>query len=101
MKNRPLGLIIHAPTRDALHRARRHVVSLRKARPDAEVRLVVNGAGLEEMLANPDPETDPCTVCCGSTLRALGREAGTRRVTPAAVVLIAELQADGWSYIRA
>lgn len=101
MKNRPIGLIVHAPTADALHRARRHVLTLRKSRPDAEVRLVVNGPAVEELLDKPDPDTDPFAVCCNATLRELGLKGGNRRTTPAAVVLIAELQADGWGYVRA
>jgi len=97
----PLRLVIHAPTAASLERARRNAVNLRKARPDAEVRIVVNADAVAAALDRPDAETDPLLRVCGNTLAKLGRTAEGLTVVPAGVLEIAEAQADGWGYMRA
>jgi len=95
-------LIVHAPTPAALARARRNVVNLLAADPDAEIELVVNGEGAGAALESPDPSTDKYLLVCANSLAASGVPApvGTRTVG-AAVLHIAQRQADGWSYFRA
>lgn len=97
----PLRLVVHAPTAAALDRARRNAVNLLKARPDAHVRIVVNAAAAAAALDAPDAETDSLLRICGNTLAKIGRTADGLTVVPAAVVDIAEAQAEGWAYMRA
>lgn len=95
-------LIVHAPTAAALARARRNVVNLLTAEPDAEVELVVNGEGASAALETPDPNTDKYLTVCANSLRLTGAHApeGTR-IVGAAILHIAQRQAEGWSYFRA
>lgn len=95
-------LIVHAPTPAALVRARRNVVNLLAADPDAEIELVVNGRGAGAALETPDPETDRYLAVCANSLAVTGARApdGTRTVD-AAILHIAQRQAEGWSYFRA
>lgn len=102
----PLRLVIHAPTAAALERARRNAVNLRKARPDAQIRIVINAAAVAAALDAPDPETDGLLRVCGNTLTKIGRtaEEATEKgatIVAAAVVDVAEAQAEGWGYMRA
>lgn len=102
----PLRLIIHASTEGSLDRARRNAANLVKARPDAVVRIVVNGPAVAAAIDRPDAATDRYLTVCGNTLANLGRDAAGLTaegavVVPAAVVAIAEAQADGWGYMRA
>ncbi|MBB3190397.1 hypothetical protein [Halomonas cerina] len=96
-----LRVLLHAPTAEALARARRNARNLIKARPDAEVLIIANAAAVAAALATPD-ETDPLLRLCGNTLAAQGLDntAGLPMVE-AAVVTLAECQAEGWAYIRA
>lgn len=99
--NTLLRLVIHAPTAAALDRARRNALNLRKARPDAEIRIVVNGDAVAAALDHPDPPTDSLLRLCGNSLSRLGRTAGGLTVVTAGVLDIAESQAEGWGYMRA
>lgn len=101
MEQALLRLVIHAPTAGALERGRRNAANLRKLRPDAEIRIVANAGAVAAALDQPDPATDSLLRLCGNSLKALGREAGGLTVVPAAVLDIAEAQAEGWSYLRA
>lgn len=95
-------LIVHAPTVGALRRARRNIVNLLAAEPDATVELVVNAEAAVEAVANPDQATDAHLVLCENSLRAAGLERPRdSRSVPAAVGYIARRQAEGWSYFRA
>lgn len=95
-------LIVHAPTAAALERARRNIVNLLAAEPDATVELVVNAQAVGEAIYNPDPITDGHLVLCENSLRAAGLEGPTDcRSVPAAIAYIARRQAEGWSYFRA
>jgi intracellular sulfur oxidation DsrE/DsrF family protein len=96
-----LRVLLHAPTAEALARARRNARNLIKARPEAEVLIIANAAAVASALATPD-DTDPHLRLCGNSLAAQGLDnpAGLP-VVEAAVVTLAECQADGWAYIRA
>jgi NitT/TauT family transport system ATP-binding protein len=97
-----LRLVIHAPTAAALERARRNARNFRRLRPEARLRIVANGEAVAAALDAPDAETDGLLELCGVTLARLGRPAPlTVRVVEAAVVAVAEAQAEGWSYLRA
>lgn len=96
-----LRILLHAPTVPALARARGNLANLLAARPDAEVELVANAAAAAAALDRPDPG-DPCLVLCANSLRRSGRDAPKGvRVVAAAVLHLAERQAEGWVYIRA
>ena len=97
----PLRVLLHAPTAEALTRARRNARNLMTARPDAEVLIVANAGAVAAALAIPD-ETDPLLRLCRNSLaaQALDNAAGLAEVE-AAVVILAERQAEGWAYIRA
>ncbi|MCK2185183.1 hypothetical protein [Halomonas getboli] len=96
-----LRVLLHAPTADGLARARRNARNLLNARPEAEVLIVANGAAVAAALAEPDA-TDERLRLCRNSLKAQGLENpdGIAEVD-AAVVTLAELQMDGWAYIRA
>jgi intracellular sulfur oxidation DsrE/DsrF family protein len=95
-------LIIHAPTRAALTRARRNLANLLAADPAAKVELVVNGEAAKAEIEDPDPTTRPYLVLCRNSLNAAGlTPPDDARVTQAAVLYIAERQAEGWAYFRA
>ncbi|SMH35595.1 hypothetical protein [Azospirillum agricola] len=101
MADVPLRLVIHAPTAAALERARRNAANLRKARPDAAIRIVANAEAVAAALDRPDSDTDPLLRLCGNTLARLGRTAPGLTVVEAGVLDIAEAQAEGWGYMRA
>lgn len=98
----PMKVLLHAPTALALTRARRNTQNLLAARPEAQVLIVANGAGVREALEHPDPNTDVRLRLCLNSLHAqqLDNPRGIQEVE-AAVVSLAELQAQGWHYIRA
>lgn len=93
-------LVIHAPTPEALERARRNARNLLALMPEAEVEIVANGGAVAASLDKPD-ETDAHLVLCRNSLVAARREAGERRSVEAAVVHILDRQNDGWAYVRA
>lgn len=97
-----LKLIIHAPTANALVRARRNLRNFLAVEPDAEVELVANGEAVRVALSEPDSETDGFLVLCANSLRAaqLATPDGIS-TTDAAIAHIARRQAEGWSYFRA
>ncbi len=96
-----LRVLLHAPTAEALARARLNARNLGKTRPEAEVLIVANAGAVAAALATPD-ETDTCLRLCRNSLvgQGLDNTAGLTEVE-AAVVALAELQAAGWFYIRA
>lgn len=96
-----LNVMLHAPTPEALARARRNARNLLKARPDAQLLIIANGAAVASALAQPDPETDGLLRLCRNSLNAqnLDNTGGIAEVD-AAVVTLAELQNQGWAYIR-
>ena len=97
-----LRVLLHAPTADSLARARRNARNLVKVHDDAQVRIVANGAAVAVALAEPDPVADSWLHLCRNSLIAQGLDntAGHEEVE-AAVVALAEWQAEGWAYIHA
>lgn len=96
-----LQVLLHAPTAEALTRARRNAANLQSARPDTEVLIIANAGAVAAALATPDV-TDPLLRLCRNSLAAQELE-NTRSLVEieAAVVTLAELQDKGWAYIRA
>lgn len=97
-----MRVVLHAPTADALHRARSNARNLRVRQPDAEILIVVNADGVPAALATRDPDTDLALWLCANTLAARNLDTPANiRTVPAAVESLALLQAEGWTYIRA
>ena len=99
----PLKIVLHAPTASSLARARNHLVNLISASPAPTVRIVVNAEAVAATLDNPNDVADRVTQVCGNTLRKLDRQALSPLTVldQGAVLGLAEMQADGWYYIRA
>lgn len=97
-----MNVLLHAPTAAGLTRARGNARNLLRARPQARVLIIANGAGVREALDNLDPDMDSHLRLCRNSLHAqqLDNRHGIQEVE-AAVVAVAELQAQGWCYIRA
>jgi len=97
-----MRVVLHAPTADALIRARSNLKNLLAADPDAEVRIIANADAVPAAIQNPDAETDAHLLLCEKTLKNRGLTAPPEFSTvPAAIQELARLQADGWAYIRA
>lgn len=97
----PIRLLIHAPTPGALERARRNLANLLKAAPDAEVELVANAGAVAAALEHPSP-LDTHLRLCRNTLENNALAAPPDiAVVPAAVLYLAQRQAQGWAYMRA
>lgn len=95
-------VVLHAPTEPALLRARSNLRNLRLADPDIEIRILANADAVAAALARPDAEADPHLVLCENSLRARGLAAPAGIATvPAVILALVELQAAGWTYIRA
>lgn len=98
----PLRILLHAPTADAVMRARNNAVNLLAAAPDSEVRILVNAEGVAALLDAPRAETDVLTLVCANTLRSIGRTVdGFLETIPTSILTIAQMQRDGWHYVRA
>lgn len=97
----PLKVIIHAPTPGAVSRARNNAANLLKADPDAEVKIIINAEGVVDAV-NDSTETNSCAVFCSNSLKKNSLEVVDGiEVTASGIVLIAQLQQQGWCYIRA
>lgn len=98
-----LRIVLHAPTRTALQRARSNAANIRKEVPQAEVRIVANAEAVPQVLEQPDAGADAVTWLCPNTLVRMNLKAAEplRVLEQAAVLAIAGLQAQGWTYIRA
>ena len=103
MTTTPLRVLIHAPTPAALERARNSAANLRKASPDADVRIIANAQAVGAALDAPPSELDALTWLCPNTLASTGRQArAPLQVLPQAAILTLALQQQaGWVYIRA
>jgi NitT/TauT family transport system ATP-binding protein len=101
MNMETVRLIIHAPTAAALERGRRNLANLLKLAPDAEVELVINAGAVAAALSKPGSLDNHLRIC-GNTLAAnqLAAPEGVA-VVQAAVLHIAQRQAEGWAYMRA
>ena len=95
-------VVLHAPSAAALDRARANLRNLRRADPMAELRILANAEGAAAAVSRPDADTDRHLVLCQNSLAARGLAAPAGIATvPAAVLALAELQEQGWIYIRA
>lgn len=96
-----LRLIIHAPTIGSLERGRRNLANLLKQAPTAQVELVINAGAVAAALEAPSPLDSHLRVC-RNTLEANQLIAPEGAIVVAAAVLhIAQRQAEGWAYMRA
>jgi len=96
-----LRVLLHAPTAEALARARLNARNLSHARPDAEVLIIANAGAVAAALASADA-TDPLLRLCRNSLTAQGLDnARGLAEVEAAVVTLAERQLEGWAYLRA
>lgn len=96
-----MRVVLHAPTADALTRARSNARNLRARQPDAEILIVVNADGVTAALENRDADSDQSLRICENTLRARNLDAPDDLATvPAAIEMLAQLQMDGWIYVR-
>lgn len=95
-------ILLHAPTAAALKRARSNAGNLLAATQPPLVRIVVNAEGVAAALDEPNAAADPITLVCGNTLNKLGRTAAAPLTVleEGAVLALARLQRQGWSYIR-
>jgi len=97
-----LKVLLHAPTPEALVRARNNAANLRKEDPDAQVRIIVNAEAVATALAVAHPDMDALTWVCPVTLARSHREnrPPLHLLDGPAVLALARLQQDGWVYIR-
>ena len=97
-----IKVVLHAPTEEALIRARSNAVNLLAATPDAQVEIVVNAAAVAPALKIKDTQTAPLLRICANTLRNKGlKPSDALIVVPSAVGHLVQRQAQGWAYIRA
>lgn len=95
-----LRLILHAPTKGALVRARSNARNMARAEPEAEIEIMANAEAA--VAAVESGETGAPLLLCGNTLAANGLAAPDgARIIGSAVAHIARRQGEGWIYIRA
>jgi intracellular sulfur oxidation DsrE/DsrF family protein len=95
-------VLLHAPTEGALTRARSNFRNLRRDNPGVEIRIIANAEAVPAAVKNPDPEADRALRLCENSLRARGLTAPEgMEIVAVAMRAIAELQQEGWIYIRA
>ena len=97
-----MRILLHAPTEGALRRARANFRNLVRDNPGVEVRIVANAEAVPAALEDRDQEADRVLALCENSLRARNLAAPQElRTVAVAMRAIAELQQDGWIYIRA
>lgn len=96
-------ILLHAPTPGALKRARSNAANLLAADPQLLVRIVANAEAVAAALDEPSAAADAVTLVCRNTLNRLGRSARASLTVleEGAVLALARMQREGWSYIRA
>lgn len=100
--NPSIRALLHAPTGPSLERARNNALNILREQPEAQVRIVVNAAGVSAALDAPHPQTDELLLLCANTLRKMDRVAPEALQTvPSAAMALITMQQDGWIYIRA
>lgn len=97
-------VVLHAPTPQALARARGNFKNLRAAQPDLDVWIVVNAQAVQAVLDAPE-DMGPAlsqVLLCPNTLKnnQLTAPANIQVLPMGAVEAIARMQQDGWFYIR-
>lgn len=98
-----LKVVLHAPTADALQRARSNAGNLLREEPGAHVKIVLNAQAAIAALDEPQEALDAITWLCPNTLNRANRQnrAPLRVLAHGAILELARLQQDGWLYIRA
>ena len=97
-------VVLHAPSPQALARARGNFKNLSAAQPDAEIWIVVNAQAVQAVLDAPEEMGALLgqVLLCPNTLRnnQLTAPANIQVLPMGAVEAIARMQQDGWVYIR-
>lgn len=96
-----LRILLHAPTPDALDRARSNARNVLVADPAAEIEIIVNAGAVVAALESADPQIDPLVRLCRNSLRSQQLDNGGMQIVRVAILHIAQRQAEGWTYIRA
>jgi len=66
------------------------------------VLIIANAEGVTAVLDTPRADTDSLTRVCATTLHKLGlRAPNALQTVDSAIVVLAQMQADGWLYVRA
>ena len=94
-------ILLHAPTTDALDRARSNARNVLVADPGAEIEIVVNAGAVVAALERADPQIDPLVRLCENSLRSQQLDNGGMLTVRVAILHIAQRQVEGWTYIRA
>ncbi len=97
------AILLHAPTIEALARARNSLMNAQQVDPAIRIRIIANAQAVAAALDAPHPQADAYTFLCPNTLQQLQRtpQAPLQMLAGPAVLEIATLQAAGWVYIRA
>lgn len=96
-------VLLHAPTPDALERARSNARNLLKDIPEAQVRIIANAQAVKACVQGAEHDCDVYTYLCPNTLRNQELSAPERFKTldQGAITTLVQLQAEHWIYIRA
>lgn len=96
-------VLLHAPTPDALERARSNARNLLKDMPEAQIRIIVNAQAVKACVEGAEHDCDHYTYLCPNTLRnqSLNAPARFQTLEQGAITTLVQLQADQWIYIRA
>lgn len=96
-------VLLHAPTPDALERARSNARNLLKDMPGTLIRIIVNAQAVKACVQGAEDECDTYTYLCPNTLRNQALQAPERLQTlgQGAITTLVQLQAENWLYIRA
>ncbi|MPM38905.1 hypothetical protein SDC9_85536 [bioreactor metagenome] len=97
-----MKVILHAPTSNALARARNNAANLKREVPDANVRIIANAEAVAAALDDPHPDTDALVWLCPNSLARSGRESRVplQVLDQPAVLEIVLKQSTGWAYVR-
>ena len=96
-------VLLHAPTADALERARSNARNLLKDIPDAQIRIIANAQAVKACVEGAEHECDIYTYLCPNTLRnqALSAPERFQTLEQGAITALVTLQAENWIYMRA
>lgn len=96
-------VLLHAPTPDALERARSNARNLLKDMPEAQIRIIANAQAVQACVQGMEHDLDTVTFLCPNTLRNRSLRAPERFqvLAQGAITTLVQLQAENWIYIRA
>lgn len=96
------GMVIHAPTGEALQRALNNAKNFRAMRPDIPIEIIVNGQGAKAACSLTPVEYPQGLFICANSIKAQGLTLPNGAHTiPAAIVHLYDRQQAGWHYVRA